>query len=286
MRTSLLSLDPICIWNEVPPHAIGRSQEGDTPTITPMVPHNCNGAAIVICPGGGYAEHADYEGTDYGRWLNERGIAAFVLRYRLGSHGYRFPAITKDIARAVRLVRAYGPGWGLDTRRVGVMGSSAGGHLAATLLTRFDHGITGAADPVEGQSSRPDFGILCYPVISMGLIGHDGTRQNLLGPEPTKQQIRLMSNELHVTSDTPPCFVWHTQDDEVVSVENSMVFATALQQQGVPFSLHIFPTGKHGIGLGVKNYKSNDKRALHSWTRDLETWLLNYGISSARLDNI
>lgn len=277
---SLLSSDPIAIWNDQPPGALGDDFARDIPALTPMLPRNCNGAAVVVCPGGAYAGLSDHEGMDYALWLNERGIAAFVLKYRLGSHGYRFPVITDDLVRAVRFVRAYAPGWGLDTSRIGVMGSSAGGHLAATLLTRFDSGVADSDDAIEGTSCRPDFGILCYPVISMGVIGNEATRQNLLGPNPTKQRIRQLSNELHVSSATPPCFLWHTQDDEAVSVENSMIFATALHQHGIPFSLHIFPTGEHGIGLGVRHYKTNDKRTLHPWTRDLEIWLRHYGISN------
>jgi acetyl esterase/lipase len=213
-------------------------------------------------------------------WLNDRGIAAFVLAYRLGSHGYRFPVITNDLVRAMRFVRAGSPKWGLDASRIGVMGSSAGGHLASTLLVHFDPGMENSDDPIEAASSRPDFGILCYPVISMGPLTNVGCRENLLGPQPRSEDIDFLSSELHVKQDTPPCFLWITQDDKMVKVENVLVFAAALVAQGVPMSLHIYPSGPHGIALGFKGYQTDDKRPLHPWTGELDGWLRNSGFSS------
>src|SRR5439155_17494677 len=175
--------DPMPLWPEGAPGALGN-EDKDIPTITPHLPEGSKASgtlpAIVVCPGGGYAGLAPHEGKDYALWLNDHGIAAFVLKYRLGSHGYRHPAMLNDAARAVRFVRARAADWKLDPKRVGIMGSSAGGHLASTLLTHFGAGKPDAEDPVERQSSRPDLGILCYPVITMGPFTHEGSRNNLL----------------------------------------------------------------------------------------------------------
>ncbi len=272
------------LWEDRVPNALGSDPEKDTPSLTAYFPppSQSGGAAIVICPGGGYAELADYEGKDYALWLNERGIAAFVLKYRLGSNGYRHASITLDAARAIRLVRSGAPGWGLDINRIGIMGSSAGGHLASTTLVHFDQGRKGSADPVECASSRPDFGILCYPVITMGPKGEPGTRRNLLGLDPKAKDIEFLSSEKHVTGATPPCFLWHTQDDEVVALENTLCFAVALHHHKVPISLHVYPSGPHGLGLGLKGYTPGDKRTLHPWTRELEGWLISHGVMSPR----
>jgi len=249
---------------------LGKADQ-DIPTLTPYLPDpaNATGAAIVVCPGGGYGGLAPHEGNDYALFLNDHGVAAFVLKYRLGSHGYRHPAMLQDAARAVRLVRARASEWSIDSKRVGIMGSSAGGHLASTLLTHFDSGKPDAADAVERQSSRPDLGILCYAVISMGPNTHQGSKNNLLGKDPSPDLVRLLSNELQVTKDTPPCFLWHTWEDKAVKVENSLDFAAALRRNGVPFDLHIYQQGRHGLGL-------NDKPPFthaHPWANDLVFWL-------------
>src|SRR5438105_7444638 len=161
--------DPVPLWPNGAPGALG-TEEKDIPAITPYLaaPDAAMGAALVVCPGGGYGGLAPHEGNDYALWLNQHGITAFVLKYRLGSNGYRHPAMLHDAARAVRLVRARAGQWRIDPHRVGIMGSSAGGHLASTLLTHFDAGKPDADDPVERQSSRPDLGILCYPVVTLG----------------------------------------------------------------------------------------------------------------------
>ena len=263
------------LWPDGAPGALGQ-QDKDIPTLTPYWPDpaKATGAAIVICPGGGYGGLAPHEGRDYARFLNEHGIAGFVLKYRLGSGGYRHPVMLQDAARAVRLVRARAGEWKLDTHRIGIMGSSAGGHLASTLVTHFDAGKPDAADLVEQQSSRPDLGILCYAVITMGQFTHQGSKQNLLGKDPSPELVRELSNELQVTKDTPPCFVWHTYEDNAVPVENSLQFAEALRRVGVPFDLHIYQKGPHGLGLGTREWNP-EKR--HPWTRDCIYWLRAQG---------
>ena len=222
-----------------------------------------------MCPGGGYGGLAGHEGADYALFLNQHGVTAFVLKYRLGSAGYRHPRMLEDAARAVRLVRAKAEMWKVDSKRVGVMGSSAGGHLASTLLTHFDAGKSDAVDPIDKESSRPDLGILCYAVITLGDKTHQGSKHNLLGKDPEAEMVKFLSNELQVTKDTPPCFVWHTAEDKAVPVENSLQFAAALQKNGVPFDLHVYQKGRHGIGLADKAPFTN----AHPWSRDLVFWL-------------
>jgi acetyl esterase/lipase len=265
------------LWPESAPGALGN-QAKDIPTLTPYFPEpaKATGAAVVICPGGGYGHLAPHEGADYARFLNEQGIAGFVLKYRLGTDGYRHPAMLQDAARAVRTVRAKAGEWKLDPNRIGIMGSSAGGHLASTLLTHFDTGKPDAADPIERQSSRPDLGILCYAVISFGPIGHTGSMKNLLGTNPPPELVRELSNELHVTKETPPCFVWHTWEDKGVTVENSLQFAEALRKAGVAFDLHIYQQGPHGLGLGTRDWNP-EKR--HPWTGDCVFWLKAQGFA-------
>ncbi len=261
---------PILLWPDGAPGALG-TEDKDKPTLTPYLPEpdKATGAAIVVCPGGGYGGLASHEGPDYALYLREQGVAAFVLKYRLGSHGYRHPRMLEDAQRALRLVRTRALEWKVDPKRVGIMGSSAGGHLASTAVTHYDAGLPDAADPVERQSSRPDLGILCYPVISMGALTHGGSRKNLLGDNPEAALIESLSNEKQVTKDTPPCFVWHTSEDNVVKVENSLEFAAALQRAGVAFDLHIYQKGSHGIGLADKAPFAHP----HPWARDLVFWL-------------
>ena len=262
--------EPLPLWPEGAPGALGKEAK-DTPTLTTYLPEadKASGAAVVVCPGGGYGGLAAHEGLDYALFLNQHGVAAFVLKYRLGKDGYRHPAMLNDVSRALRLVRAKAADWKIDPKRVGVMGSSAGGHLASTVLTHFDGGKADATDPIELMSSRPDLGILCYPVISMGPLTHKGSKDNLLGKEPAEDLVKLLSNELQVTAQTPPCFLWHTWEDKAVKVENSLEFATALQKNGVPFDLHIYQQGRHGLGLSDKPPFTN----AHPWSKDLVFWL-------------
>ena len=259
---------PIPLWPEGAPGALGK-EEKDVPTLTPYLadPASASGAAMVILPGGGYGGLAPHEGKGYADWLVTNGISCFVLKYRLGSQGYRHPRMLEDAARAIRLVRARADEWKIDSKRVGIMGSSAGGHLASTLLTHFDAGNPDATDPIERQSSRPDVGILCYPVISMGPNTHGGSKQNLLGPNPDPELVKLLSNELQVTKNTPSCFIWHTWEDKAVKVENSLDFAAALSKAGVPFDLHVYQKGAHGMGLGKA----------HPWAQDCIFWLRAQG---------
>ena len=264
------SKQPIVLWPDGAPGALGKSDK-DIPTLTPYLPEagKATGAAMVICPGGGYGGLAAHEGNDYALFLNQQGVTAFVLKYRLGSAGYRHPCMLQDAARAVRTVRARADEWKIDPKRIGIMGSSAGGHLASTLVTHFDTGKPDAADPIERQSSRPDIGVLCYAVITMSENTHGGSRANLLGKEPSPELIKLLSNEKQVTPETPPCFIWHTWEDGGVKMENSLDFAAALRRNKVPFDLHIYEKGRHGIGLADKPPFAHP----HPWAGDLVFWL-------------
>ena len=269
--------DPFPLWPGDAPGALGKTDR-DIPTLTPFWadPDKATGASVVICPGGGYGGLAGHEGKDYALYLNHHGITGFVLKYRLGSAGYRHPVMMNDVNRAIRYVRAKAADWKLDPKRIGVMGSSAGGHLASTAVTHYDAGKPDAEDPIERASSRPDLGILCYAVISMGPNTHGGSKNNLLGKEPSEDLVKLLSNELQVTKETPPCFLWHTWEDKGVKVENSLEFAAALQRAGVPFDLHVYQKGGHGIGLGTRDL---DPAKWHPWSRDLAFWLKVQGFT-------
>lgn len=249
-------LGPIRLWEGDAPGALGKRPQ-DTPTLTPYpaAAGKQTGASILVFPGGGYGNLAEHEGTGYAEWFAANGINAYVLKYRLGSNGYRHPIMLNDAARALRMLRAFAKRDGLNPARIGVIGSSAGGHLASTLVTHFDSSKAegpklDAGDAYDRESSRPDFAILCYPVISLGEFAHSGSRKNLLGDNPPANLVQALSNELQVTKDTPPTFLWHTVEDKAVPVENSLLFASALRRAGVPFSLHIYELGAHGLGLG------------------------------------
>ena len=261
------------LWPGSAPGALGEGPK-DVPTLTyyPADPAKASGAVIVVCPGGGYGGLAGHEGGGYAEWLAEQGVAAAVLHYRLGSAGYRHPVMLNDAARAVRMVRHRAAEWKVDPARVGIMGSSAGGHLASTLLTHHDAGKADAADPVDRLSSRPDFGVLCYAVITMGEHTHAGSKRNLLGENPPADLVALLSNERQVTKETPPCFLWHTWEDTAVKVENTLDFATALRANGVPFDLHVYQKGRHGIGLS-RGQNGAAPGEVHPWAQDLLVWL-------------
>jgi len=266
------------LWTGDAPGALGKEAK-DIPTLTPYFapPAKATGAAFIICPGGGYFRLAPHEGFHYALWLNEQGITGFVLKYRLAPDGYRHPAMMQDVQRAIRYVRANAGKWNLNPNRIGVMGSSAGGHLASTALTHFDAGDPAAADPIDRVSSRADLGVLCYPVITMGPDTHLGSMQNLLGEKPDPKLVELLSNEKQVTRDTPPTFIFHTFEDATVKVENTMEFAAALRRHGVPFSLHIYPKGAHGMGLGTAQWDPGNR---HIWTQECALWLKEQGFGN------
>jgi acetyl esterase/lipase len=266
------------LWEGGVPGALGREAR-DIPTLTPYFapPAKATGAAFIICPGGAYASLAPHEGVHYALWLNEQGITGFVLRYRLGAAGYKHPAMMQDVLRAIRCVRAHAGEWRLDPNRIGVMGSSAGGHLAATALTHFDTGDPNAPDPIDRVGSRPNLGVLCYPVITMGPDTHSASKRNLLGDDPDSKLAEFLSNEKQVTRDTPPTFIFHTFEDTAVKVENSLEFAAALRRNGVPFSLHVYTKGGHGLGLGSAQW---DPQNRHQWTIECALWLKEQGFGN------
>ncbi len=257
------------LWDQGAPGAKG-TEEADVPTLTPYPAPTgtATGVGIVVCPGGGYGNLAvDHEGRQIADWLNGEGIAAFVLRYR-HAPGYGHPYPLMDVRRALRTVRARAPEWGVDRNRIGVLGFSAGGHLTASAATQFEPGDEKATEPIERVSSRPDFAVLLYPVITMtGPHTHKGSRRNLLGKEPDPSLIEAMSAEKRVTAETPPTFLVHTGDDRGVPVENSVLFYSALREAGVPAEMHIYEHGPHGFGLG----KSDP--ALSTWPGHCIEWL-------------
>jgi acetyl esterase/lipase len=231
-------------------------------------PDDAVGTAVVVLPGGGYHALAmGHEGRDIAAWLNERGVAAFVVAYRRGA-GYGYPIPMLDARRAVRYVRHNADRLGLDPDRVGNWGVSAGGHLASTLGTHIEHGDPQASDPVEHASARPDFMILCYPVISFSApYTHQGSRRNLLGEDSDPELVALLSNENQVTPDTPPTFLFHTDADTGVPPENSVAFYLGLREAGVPAELHIYREGNHGVGLASAD------PVLRTWSDRLADWL-------------
>lgn len=269
----------IPLWETRPPGARGDTP-ADKPTLTlypaPAASADRPAPAIVVCPGGGYAHLAlDHEGRQIAQWLNSLGITAAVLQYRLAPR-YQHPAPMLDVQRALRLVRARADDWHLDPNRVGIIGFSAGGHLASTAGTHFDTGQPDAPDPVDRLSCRPTLMILGYPVISMqpGLT-HGGSRSNLLGPNPDPNLVTLLSNELQVTPDTPPAFIIQTDEDPVVPAENSLALVAALRKAKVPVEFHLFEKGPHGLGLGpgAPDLGVNPNAAFSAWPALCESWL-------------
>jgi acetyl esterase/lipase len=264
--------EPIPLWPEGPP-GVAKEAPGLRPTLTVYLPppEKATGAAVVICPGGGYGGHADHEGKPIAEWLNGLGVAGIVLKYRLAPQSHH-PAMLQDAARAIRTVRANAEAWKVDPKRVGVLGFSAGGHLASTIATHFDAGDPKAADPIERLSSRPDRAILIYPVISLTTpYTHQGSKRNLIGSEPAPGLAESLSNETQVTSDTPPTFLAHTDQDLAVPPENSLLFALALRKAKVPVELHIFEKGQHGLGLGRPGF------AFSEWPGLCAKWLEGQG---------
>ena len=233
---------------------------------------NHNGAAVVICPGGGYGGLAvDHEGNQVAQWFNQRGVSAFVLHYRLGPQGHHFPTQLADVQRAVRWVRGNAEKYEVDPDRIAVMGFSAGGHLASMSATMFDE--KPGHDPVDDigkLSARPNFAILCYPVISMySEFAHGGSRKNLLGPDAADddEKARHVSTELRVTENTPPTFIFQSNADAAVPAENCVRFYLALRKHKVPSEMHIYQNGPHGVGL------FQGDPILGTWSQHLDDWL-------------
>ncbi len=262
------------LWPQGAPGAQGET-DADRPAVRIYLPTQVKpvGTAVVICPGGGYGHLAlDHEGRQIAEWLNARGVAAFVLRYRLGPK-YHHPIEMEDAQRAMRFVRSKAGEFHVAEDRIGIWGFSAGGHLASTVGTHFDGGNAGAADPVDRVSCRPGFMILAYPVITMMTeYTHKGSRTNLLGPNPDPSLVEYLSNERQVTPQTPPTFLFHTDTDKTVPVENSVLFFLALRKAGVPAEMHIYERGDHGVGLAPKD------PVLSTWPARLEDWLKIHGL--------
>lgn len=263
----------IPLWSGAAPGALGAA-DADVPVITVYLPRTMaqGTAAMIVCPGGGYgALAANHEGRQVANHLNSLGMAAFVLRYRLGPR-YRHPVQIGDVQRAIRTVRAKAPEWRIDPGRIGVMGFSAGGHLAMTASTLFDAGSAQAEDAVDRASSRPDFAVLGYPVISMTAAWtHQGSKRNLLGDAPDADLAKKLSGELAVTKETPPTFIFQTNQDASVPAENSVHYYLALRQAGVPAEMHVFERGVHGVGL------ANNDPSLSPWSALLANWLRGRG---------
>lgn len=261
------------LWQGRAPGAKGTAEE-DQPSLAYFPPKKAkNGTAVVVCPGGGYRALAmDHEGAQVASWLNSMGVTAFVLRYRLGPK-YHHPSQMNDVQRAIRTVRARAAEYGIQPDRIGVWGFSAGGHLASTAATHIAEASPGAADPLDRVTSRPDFAILTYPVISLTTeYVHKGSRANLLGDQPNEAETKLMSNELQVSKSTPPTFLVHTSEDAAVPSENSILFYLALRKAGVPSEMHIYEKGPHGFGLGSLD------AVLSSWPARLADWLRGRGL--------
>jgi acetyl esterase/lipase len=259
--------DPVLLWPDGAPGAMG-DEDGDKPSIRIYQPEeNKTGTVVVVCPGGGYGALAtDHEGHQVAKWFNTFGVTAAVLKYRLGPK-YHHPAPLEDVSRAVRYMRAHADELGTAADRVGVMGFSAGGHLASTVSTHFDAGKADSNDPIDRASSRPDFSILCYPVISLvGDFSHRGSAKNLLGENPDPALLESLSNDTQVTDETPPTFLFHTGEDKGVPVQNCLVYYRALVEHGVPAELHVYQNGPHGVGLAPGDpVLSTWKERLHDW---------------------
>ncbi len=262
----------VLLWPDGAPGALGTT-DADKPSLDVYLPEKSDlGTGVLVVPGGGYVALAlDHEGAQVAQWLNERGVAAFVLHYRIAPR-YHYPAPIQDGQRAMSYLRAHAADYNIKPERIGIWGFSAGGHLASSVVTHFDSGQPDATDPVERASDRPDFAILAYGVLSMeSEITHPGSRMNLLGPNPDPVLVEQFTNAKQVTRDTPPCFIFHTAADPVVPVLNSVDFYLALLRVGVPAELHVFEQGQHGVGLAQKDPQ------LRKWPELLEGWMRLHG---------
>ena len=273
---SAVAAEPLrlTLWLDEAPLGEGKSERVKVPiTVHLPAPEKATGTAMVICPGGGYGGRVvEGEGHGIARWLNAHGIAGVVLEYRLPAGNYHRPML--DAQRAIRVVRSHAAEWKIDPRRIGIVGFSAGGHLASTAGTHFDAGNDKSADPVERLSCRPDFMVLVYPVITMGEKTHGGSRKNLLGATPSAELMDLFSNEKQVTAKTPPAFLTHARTDAVVPVAHSQMFHEALKAKGVAAELQEFPKGNHGYN----GYKGEEWDA---WQKRSLEWLGERGLLKA-----
>ena len=271
------SREVVLLWPDGAPGARG-SDDGDKPSLTLYLPakDKANGAAVVICPGGGYGHLAmDHEGHQIAQWLNSLGVAGFILKYRhsRSGAGYGHPAPLQDAQRAIRMVRRRAEQWNVDSSRIGIIGFSAGGHLASSAGTHFNTRYGEARDAIDELSCRPDFMILGYPVISFTeWYTHKGSRKNLLGEKLDPQLVEHFSNEKQVTPETPPTFLVHADDDRGVPVENSISFYLALRKAKVPAEMHIYEKGGHGFGPGT------GKGACSSWMTRCADWMKGRGL--------
>ena len=278
---ALVAADPaphtFPLWSGKAPHAVGES-DSDKPTLTAYRPDKPNGTAVVVCPGGGYGGLAmDHEGKQIGEFFAKIGVTAFVLKYRTANKDRPGPlgeAPLLDAQRAIRLVRAKAKDYDIDPKRVGIMGFSAGGHLASTAATHSNTGGLKNDDDVEKESCRPDFAILAYPVITLEAgVTHGGTRKNLLGDKPDDKMVDLYSNEKQVTKDTPPTFLFHTSADTAVPPENAVRFYLACKKAGVPVEMHIYEKGRHGVGLGRDPKWTGGETSVATWPDRLTDWM-------------
>jgi acetyl esterase/lipase len=260
------------LWENSAPGALGH-EDSDIPTLTYYPALHAVPTAVIVAPGGGYRNLAlNHEGRQVANWLNAMGISAFVLKYRLGPR-YHHPIELGDAQRAIRLVRTHATEYGVKPDRIGMMGFSAGGHLTSTAETHFDSGNPNAPDPTDRASSRPDFAILGYAVISFTApYSHRGSGQALLGDSPDPKLLEDLSNDLQVTAQTPPTFLFSTSEDTTVPSENSVAFYLALHKAQVPAELHIFQKGPHGVGLDLGD------PALGEWPKLLSNWLRGLGL--------
>lgn len=270
-------VESVLLWPGGAPGAVGEGEQ-DKPLLYLHLAaaDRANGAAVVICPGGGYAGLAiGYEGHEVAQWLNTAGVSAFVLVYR-HAPAYRHPIPLQDAQRALRLVRSRAAEWKLDEHRIGILGFSAGGHLSAMAGVHYTDGDPQAADPIERVSSRPDFLVLLYPVIAMAPpVGHAGVMKNLLGDDPSEALVRECSPHLLVDAKTPPTFIVHTTTDEVVPVENSVLFYQACARAGVAAEMHLFEQGHHGLGMGGERASGNP---FGEWPQLCLQWLRVRGV--------
>jgi acetyl esterase/lipase len=259
----------IPLWPNGAPGAQGTGDK-DIPTITVYLPRSTRAGmtAVIVAPGGGYVNLAmNHEGRQVANYMNSQGVIAFVLKYRLGPK-YHHPIELGDAQRALRTLRANAAAWRINPDRIGIMGFSAGGHLAMSASTHFDAGKADAADPIDRVSSRPDFSILGYPVISLiAPWTHKGSKNALLGPDADPALAKSLSGEESVTKDTPPTFIFQTNADTTVPAENATYYYLALRKNGVPAEMHIFEKGPHGVGLAM------DDPALSEWSKLLSNWM-------------